>query len=335
MAWGKRAKTCDALFLLGCGCTVAGFSDSVAGRLGAGSLHCNAHTSGAPLRAVFSLERYAPLPTDDEGTDREDAGGTAVLTALLPHPGPLAEPPARVGPPSEAVPPIGGPALTWWTLFNSREMRCGMGIVAAVFVALVVWSPSGAALSNPGISTSAVLAGVAADSPNRPGAGAELGGDAAEVAGRGLPGGGSKGDASSLEDWAVAAIDAAGSSAAVTAGRAGMSSEGEGEGAGAVALRAVARAEVAGIGQVSVAAGEDGRLLSFAAPVRLGAEVGCLRMQSDPATGIFVYDRVARAADQIGCDARQVLGASLTPLGRVEGVVVPGYPAMSPFTAAY
>ena len=330
MAWGKRAKTCDALFLLGCGCTVAGFSDSVAGCLGTGSLHCDAHTSGAPLRAVFSLERYAPLPTDDEGTDREDAGATAVLTALLPHPGPLSELPARLGPPSEAVPLIGGPALTWRMLLYSREMRCGAGIVAAVIVALAIWTPSDAAMSNPGISTSAVLAGVAADSPNRPGAGAELGGDAAELAGRGLPGGGLKGDASSLEDWAVAAIDAAGSAAAATAGRAHMSLED----AGTVPLRAVARAEVAGIGQVSVAAGEDGRLLSFAAPVRLGAEVGCLRMQSDPATGIVVYDRVARAADQVGCDARQVLDASLTPMGKVEGAM-PGYPVSPPFTATY
>ena len=329
MAWGKLTKTCDALFLLGCGCTVAGFSDSVAGRLGAGSLHCDAHSSGAPLCAVFSLERYAPLPTDGEGTDRDDASGAAVLTALLPHPGLLAEAPAPVALPSGDVPATGGPALSWRLLYKSWEMRCGAGIIAAVLIALAVWSPSGAALSNRGISTSAVLAGVAADSPTRPGAGADTGGDAAELAGRGLPGGGIQGEASALEDWAVAAIDAAGSSAALDAERGGVGSDGT----GAVPLRAVARAEVTGVGQVSVAAGKNARLLSFAAPVPLGTEVGCLRMQFDPATGDYVHDRVALAAGHVGCDAREVLDATLTPTRKVESVIVPGYPAIPSFTA--
>jgi hypothetical protein len=325
VAWGKRARACDALFLLGCGCAVAGFSDSVAGRLGAGSLHCHAHRSGALLRAVFSLEWYAPLPS--EGTDPDGERGTAVLTALLPHPGPLAEPPA-VAAPSADFPPTGGQAPSWRRLYKNREMRCGAGIVAAVLIALAFWSPSGAALSNPGLSTTAVLAAVAADSPTRPGAGDELSGDAAELAGGGLPGGGFQGDAGSLEDWAVAAIDAAGSSAAQGSGRSGVGPEGT----DAVPLRAVARAEVTGIGQVSVAAGEDARLLSFAAPVPLGTEVGCLRMQFDPTTGRSVHDRVPLKAGQVGCDAREVLDATLVPTRPGERVIVPGYPAIPTFT---
>jgi hypothetical protein len=323
--WGKVAKTCDALFLLDCGCTVAGFSDSIAGRLGAGSLHCDAHSCGAPLRAVFSLERYAPLPTDDEGTDRDGATGTPVLTALLPHPGPPEKPPATVAVPGDEVPPGGGPVQSWRLLYRSWEMRCGVGIAASIFIALAFWSPSGAALSDRKVSTSAVLAGVAADSPTRPGAGVERGG-AAELARRGLPGGGVQGDAHGLEDWAVAAIDAAGSSAARGNGSGGVGSGG----AVAVPLRAVARAEVTGVGQVSVAAGEDARLLSFATPVPLGTEVGCLRMQSDPATGTSIHDRVALVADQVGCDAREVLEATLTPR-KVDKVIVPGYPAIPTF----
>ena len=327
--WGKSAKTCDALFLLDCGCTVAGFSDSIAGRLGAGSLHCDAHSCGAPLRAVFSLERYAPLPADDQGTDRDGATGTPVLTAPLPHPGPPVKPPATVAMPSDDVLPGGGPVQSLRLLLRSWEMRCGVGIVASLVIALAFWSPSGAALSNRKVSTSAVLAGVAAESPTRPGAGVERGTDAAELAGRGLPGGGSQGDAHGLEDWAVAAIDAAGSSAARGNGSGGVDSGGS----AAEPLRAVARAEVTGVGQVSVAAGEDARLLSFATPVPLGTEVGCLRMQSDPATGTSIHDRVALAADQVGCDAREVLDATLTPR-KVDKVIVPGYPAIPTFTAS-
>ena len=206
-------------------------------------------------------------------------------------------------------------------------MRCGAALVAAMLIALTFWSPSHAALTNRRPSTATVLAGVAAESALRP---------TAET-GRGLPGGGSQGDARSLEDWAVAAIDAAGAAAAAreSSGNPGGGGDERGvdqTGPGTAPLRAVARAEVTGIGQVSVAAGEDARVLSFAAPVPLGGGVGCLRMQSDPATGNVVHDRVALWADQVGCDARDVLDATLSPTEGIEGVVIPGYPGVQPYT---